>query len=206
MPRQWKAATEWRFALPYDPVPPTYLPIGLRLLEARRHGDARGWFMELHRQRDADGAANDALPPFCQDNVSLTAAPAAVRGLHFQRPPFAQAKLITVLSGAILDVVVDLRLHSPDYGRATQIHLSASSNQQLYVPVGFAHGFCSLQPETLVHYKVSSPYAPGAEGGIAWNDPDLGIDWPFTVAEVLVSEKDAAWPRLRDLTPVEWAA
>jgi dTDP-4-dehydrorhamnose 3,5-epimerase len=146
------------------------------------------------------------LPRFCQDNVSLTAVPAVIRGLHFQRPPFAQAKLVTVLAGAIMDVVVDLRPQSPDFGKATMVHLSASSDRQLFIPLGFAHGFCSLQPETLVHYKVSTPYAPGAEGGIIWNDPDLAIDWPFTAAEVLVSEKDAAWPRLKDIAPVEWAA
>lgn len=201
--------------MPYDPVIETTaisqrLPRDVRLVDSRRYADKRGWFMELHRDQavatTAAGAANDALPEFCQDNVSLTAAPAVVRGLHFQRPPFAQAKLVTVLAGAIMDVVVDLRPHSPDFGRATLLQLSASSNSQLFVPVGFAHGFCSLQPETLVHYKVSAPYAPGSEGGIIWNDPDLGIEWPFTMAEVLVSEKDAAWPRLRDLNPIEWAA
>lgn len=196
--------------MPYDPVLPTHLPKGLRFVDLQRYADKRGWFMELHRGQDnateSGHVANDTLPAFCQDNVSLTAAPAAVRGLHFQRPPFAQAKLVTVLAGAILDVVIDLRPESADFGRATTLHLSASSNQQLFVPVGFAHGFCSLQPETLVHYKVSTPYAPGAEGGILWNDPDLAIEWPFTAAEVLVSEKDAAWPRLRDLAPIAWAA
>ncbi|TDQ83367.1 dTDP-4-dehydrorhamnose 3,5-epimerase [Dongia mobilis] len=198
--------------MPFDPVAAGRLPAGVRLVEARRHADKRGWFMELHRGSLVAGggaagdAANDALPFFCQDNVSLTAAPAAVRGLHFQRPPFAQAKLVTVLAGAIQDVIVDLRPGSREFGRVTSFHLSASADQQLFVPVGFAHGFCSLQPETIVHYKVSAPYAPAAEGGILWNDPDLGIDWPFTAAEVLVSEKDAAWPRLRDLAPIEWAA
>jgi dTDP-4-dehydrorhamnose 3,5-epimerase len=195
--------------LPYDRATTERLPAGVRLVETRRHADKRGWFMELHRGAGGAAAgdpANDALPAFCQDNVSLTAAPAAVRGLHFQRPPFAQAKLVTVLAGAIQDVIVDLRPGSREFGRVTSFHLSASGDQQLFVPVGFAHGFCSLQPETIVHYKVSAPYAPAAEGGILWSDPDLGIDWPFTAAEVLVSEKDAAWPRLRDLAPIEWAA
>jgi dTDP-4-dehydrorhamnose 3,5-epimerase len=109
-----------------------------------------------------------------------------------------------VLSGAILDVVVDLRQGSASFGRATAIHLAASSGQHLFVPVGFAHGFCALQPETLVHYKVSAPYAPKSEGGIAWDDPDLGIDWPFTAAEILVSDKDALLPPLRDLAPIDW--
>jgi dTDP-4-dehydrorhamnose 3,5-epimerase len=196
--------------MPYDLTSPDYLPAGLRLIDRQRHADKRGWFMELHRHQDTDpaaaAAANDALPHFCQDNVSLTEAPAVIRGLHFQRPPFAQAKLVTVLAGAILDVVIDLRPGSPDFGRSTILHLAASSDRQFFVPVGFAHGFCSLQPETLVHYKVSAPYAPCAEGGVLWSDPDIAIDWPFTAAEVLISEKDAAWPRLRDLTPIEWAA
>jgi dTDP-4-dehydrorhamnose 3,5-epimerase len=176
------------------------------LLSAKHFQDKRGWFMELHRARGA-GASNrsPALPAFCQDNVSLTALPAVVRGLHFQRPPYAQAKLVTVLCGAILDVIVDLRRGSRDYGHGTMVLLSASSASQLFVPVGFAHGFCSLQAETLVHYKVSAPYVPEAEDGIAWNDPDLGVAWPFTAAEILVSEKDALLPRFRDLAPIDWA-
>ena len=184
--------------MPYDPLTSTQ-PDGVRLIQGRQFNDARGWFMELHR-RDS----GHELPDFVQDNVSLTSQPAVVRGLHFQRPPHAQAKLVTVLAGAILDVVVDLRRDSPHFGRPAAIHLSASSGQHLLVPAGFAHGFCSLQSETLVHYKVSTPYAPQAEGGIAWDDPDLGIDWPFTAAEILVSEKDALLPRLRDLNPIDW--
>jgi dTDP-4-dehydrorhamnose 3,5-epimerase len=187
--------------LPFDPMLPTALPAGVQLVSGRRFADARGWFMELHR---AEPAAEGGLPAFLQDNVSLTGLPAVVRGLHFQRPPYAQAKLVTVLAGAILDVIVDLRQDSPDFGRPVSVHLSASAGQQLLVPVGFAHGFCSLQPETLVHYKVSAPYTPKAEGGIAWDDPDLAIDWPFTAAEILVSEKDAMLPRLRDMAPIDW--
>lgn len=180
----------------------TTLPDGVKLIDGRRFADSRGWFMELHRrQLGSDGAD---LPDFCQDNVSLTTQPAVVRGLHFQRPPHAQAKLVTVLAGAILDIVVDLRQGRSSFGRATAIHLAASSGQHLFVPVGFAHGFCALQPETLVHYKVSAPYAPAAEGGIAWDDPDLGIDWPFMAAEILVSDKDGLLPRLRDLAPIDW--
>lgn len=194
--------------MPFDPAITDYLPADVQLIPNRRFNDARGWFMELHRRTVRDDAANDSptanLPDFCQDNISLTGQPAVIRGLHFQRPPFAQAKLVTVLAGAVLDVIVDLRQDSPDFGRAISIHLSASGGQQLYVPPGFAHGFCSLQPETLVHYKVSAPYAPQSEGGIAWDDPDLGIEWPFTAAEILVSEKDAMLPRLRDVAPIHW--
>nr|WP_298688472.1 dTDP-4-dehydrorhamnose 3,5-epimerase [uncultured Dongia sp.] len=187
--------------MPFDRALPQALPAGVQLISGRRFADARGWFMELHR---AAPAAENELPDFLQDNVSLTGLPAVVRGLHFQRPPYAQAKLVTVLAGAILDVIVDLRQDSPDFGRPTTFHLAASTGQQLLVPVGFAHAFCSLQPETLVHYKVSAPYTPKAEGGIAWDDPDLAIDWPFTAAEILVSEKDAMLPRLRDMAPIDW--
>lgn len=187
--------------MPYDPMT-TSLPDGVKLIDGRRFADSRGWFMELHRSLPTDAGSD--LPDFCQDNVSLTSQPAVVRGLHFQRPPYAQAKLVTVLAGAILDVIVDLRQGSPSFGRPTAVHLAASSGQHLLVPVGFAHGFCALQPETLVHYKVSAPYAPKSEGGIAWDDPDLGIDWPFTAAEILVSDKDALLPRLRDLAPIDW--
>lgn len=194
--------------MPFDPAPTAPVLAGVRLISGRQFADTRGWFMELHRRQPRDEAANDAahtaLPDFYQDNVSLTGQPAVVRGLHFQRPPFAQAKLVTVLAGAILDVIVDLRPGSPDFGRPATFHLAASAGQQLFVPVGFAHGFCSLQPETLVHYKVSAPYTPKAEGGIAWDDPDLGIQWPFTAAEILVSDKDALLPRLRDLAPIQW--
>ena len=187
--------------MPFDPMM-TALPDGVTLIDARRFADSRGWFMELHRRLPAQD--DTGLPDFCQDNVSLTSQPAVVRGLHFQRPPYAQAKLVTVLAGAILDVVVDLRQGSASFGRPTAVHLAASSGQHLFVPIGFAHGFCALQPETLVHYKVSAPYAPKSEGGIAWDDPDLGIDWPFTAAEILVSDKDALLPRLRDLAPIDW--
>ncbi|WP_374650941.1 dTDP-4-dehydrorhamnose 3,5-epimerase [Dongia sp.] len=187
--------------MPFDPVT-TSLPEGVQLIQGRRFDDTRGWFMELHRRQPGDGGAT--LPDFCQDNVSLTAQAAVVRGLHFQRPPYAQAKLVTVLAGAILDILVDLRRGSPTFGRPAAVHMPASGGAHLFVPVGFAHGFCSLQPETLVHYKVSAPYAPGAEGGIAWDDPDLGIDWPFTAAEILVSEKDALLPRLRELPSIDW--
>lgn len=195
--------------MPFDPAPNSHLsanhlPAGVRLISGRQFADARGWFMELHRRQPSDDAANASLPDFYQDNVSLTGQPAVVRGLHFQRPPFAQAKLVTVLAGAVLDVIVDLRSGSPDFGRPATFHLAASTGQQLFVPAGFAHGFCSLQPETLVHYKVSAPYTPQAEGGIAWDDPDLGIQWPFTAAEILVSDKDALLPRLRDVAPIDW--
>ena len=167
--------------------------IGLGVLEIvpRRFGDARGFFAETWQQqrfRDA-GIAWD----WVQDNQSLSAAPFVLRGLHFQKAPHAQAKLIRVLRGAIFDVAVDIRPGSESYGRWVSRILSAEAFNQLYVPEGFAHGFLTLAPGVEVLYKVSSPYAPESERGVAWNDPALAIAWPLPrgVSPVL-SAKDAA--------------
>jgi len=122
-----------------------------------------------------------------------------VRGLHFQTGPFAQAKLVSVTRGRILDVVVDLRRSSPAYGRHVPMELSAEAGQQLYVPVGFAHGFCTLEPDTEVMYKVSAPYSPGHDRGLAWDDPALGIAWPVAPERAILSDKDRIHPRLADL-------
>ncbi|MBX9698485.1 MAG: dTDP-4-dehydrorhamnose 3,5-epimerase [Acetobacteraceae bacterium] len=178
----------------------TLLPLDLpgpRLIAARRFGDHRGFFLETYCTRDfqALGIAEE----FVQDNHSLSAEPGTIRGLHFQRPPVAQAKLVRVLRGAVLDVVVDLRRASPTYGRHVAVELSAENARQLYVPIGFAHGFCTLLPETEVAYKVSSFYAPAEERAVAWNDPDLALPWPFAADAVRLSDKDRAAPRLRDL-------
>ena len=139
---------------------------------------------------------------FVQDNHSLSAVPGTVRGLHFQRPPHAQAKLLRVIRGAVFDVVVDLRHGSPNYGRHVTTTVAAANWNQIFVPVGFAHGFCTLEADTEVIYKVSDYYAPEAESGVLWNDPDLTIDWPFTAEKVVLSDRDRAWPPLRDLSRV----
>ncbi len=176
---------------------------GVLLLTPRRFGDCRGWFAETYaerRYRDAGVGVG-----FVQDNVSLSEALHTVRGLHFQRPPFIQAKLVQVLRGRVLDVVVDLREGSPTHGRHLAVELDAATGTQLFVPGGFAHGFCTLEPGTLVHYKCSAPYAPAQEGGLLWHDPALGIPWPVGPEGATVSDRDKVWPTFRDLGQVRWA-
>lgn len=170
---------------------------GVMILTPKRFGDARGFFSEVfNRRRYAEaGIAAD----FIQDNHSLSGPVGTVRGLHFQRPPFAQAKLLRVLRGAILDVVVDLRRASPTYGRHVAVELSAAAWNQFYVPAGFAHGFCTLEPDTEVFYKVDAYYSAEHDGGIRWNDPALGINWPVTAAAAVLSDKDAKLPLLQDI-------
>ncbi len=166
---------------------------GVRLVVPLRHGDARGWFSETYR---ADVLAQAGIADaFIQDNQSFSAPEGTVRGLHFQAPPQAQGKLVRVIAGAILDVAVDLRRGSPTYGRHVAVRLDANEGHQLYVPVGFAHGFCTLAPDTMVAYKVSGGlYSPTHDGAIAFDDPDLAIAWPVTRASAQLSAKDAAAP------------
>jgi len=172
---------------------------GPLLISTRRFGDERGFFLETYSARDF--AALGIEESFVQDNHSLSAAVGTIRGLHFQLPPQAQAKLVRVLRGAILDVAVDLRRSSPTYGRHVAVELSAANGLQLYIPAGFAHGFCTLEPDTEVAYKVSAPYSPAHDRSLAWDDPDLALPWPFGAANVTLSEKDRGAPRLRDLPP-----
>jgi dTDP-4-dehydrorhamnose 3,5-epimerase len=166
------------------------------LLKPVKHGDQRGFFSETYSKRAfaAAGIAED----FVQDNHSLSGTVGTVRGLHFQVPPRAQAKLLRVIAGAVFDVAVDLRRGSPTYGRHVSAVISAAEWNQIYVPSGFAHGFCTLEAGTEVLYKVSDFYAPEAEQGLLWNDPELGIDWPAAAGAVL-SERDRLWPGLKDL-------
>ena len=170
---------------------------GLLLVEPARHGDARGFFSEVWSRRAL--AAHGITADFVQDNHSLSREVGVVRGLHFQRPPSAQGKLVRVVRGAILDVVVDLRQGSPTYGQSEVIELSAANWRQLWVPRGFAHGFATLEPDTEVLYKVDAYYDREADTGILWNDPALGIDWP--VADPILSEKDRGAPRLAEIDP-----
>jgi dTDP-4-dehydrorhamnose 3,5-epimerase len=178
--------TAARFALP-GPV----------LISARRRDDERGYFLETYSARDfADLGVAEI---FVQDNQSLSAAVGTIRGLHFQAPPRAQAKLVRVLRGAILDVAVDLRRSSPGFGRHVAVEMRAADAGQLYVPAGFAHGFCTLEPNTEVAYKASEPYAPELDRGVAWDDPELALPWPVHAAGATLSDKDRRAPRLRDL-------
>lgn len=167
------------------------------LIRTPRFGDERGWFQEVwSRQRMAAfGLDYD----FVQDNQSLSVQPGVVRGLHFQRPPMAQAKLVRCVRGAILDVVVDLRRGAPTFGHSYTVRLDDQSGEQLLVPPHFAHGFMTLMPHTEVAYKVTAPYAPDHEGGVAWDDAALSIDWPFPRDQVQLSERDRLWPRLAEL-------
>jgi dTDP-4-dehydrorhamnose 3,5-epimerase len=168
-----------------------YLP---QIIVPRRHVDDRGWFSEtFHEQRLAGIGITSR---FVQDNQSLSLRAGTLRGLHFQRPPAAQAKLVSVLRGRILDVAVDVRAGSPTLGNHVSIELSSASGHQLYIPVGFAHGFLTLEDDVLVTYKVSEYYAPSHDGGIRWNDPDIALPWPMR--DVITSDKDSRLPLLRD--------
>lgn len=172
----------------------------VKLIRPRRFGDARGWLMETY---SASAFAKAGITDvFVQDNQSFSAPRGTVRGLHFQAPPQAQAKLVRVLGGRILDVAVDLRRGSPSFGRHVAVELDAESGTQMLVPVGFAHGFCTLGPDTMVAYKVSAPYAPALEGGVLWDDPALGIDWPVHPGEATLSDRDRRLPPLADLPEV----
>lgn len=165
------------------------------LIEPRVFEDARGWFYESFNARafrEASGLAVD----FVQDNHSRSAR-GVLRGLHYQLPPHAQGKLVRVLSGAVLDVAVDIRRSSPDFGRWVAETLSAANQRQLYVPAGFAHGFVALEEGSELLYKTTDYYAPAAERAIAWDDPDLAIAWPEGLSPLL-APKDAAAPRLRE--------
>jgi dTDP-4-dehydrorhamnose 3,5-epimerase len=167
------------------------------ILTPRRIQDGRGLFCEVYsEQRFAEVGVR---AHFVQDNLSVSAQAGTVRGLHFQAPPFAQDKLVRVGRGRILDIAVDIRRSSPTYGRHVSIELSAAKGRQLFVPAGFAHGFCTLEPDTEVLYKVSAPYAASHDRGLAWNDPALAIPWPVTADEAILSDRDQHHPRLAEL-------
>ena len=169
----------------------------VKLIRWKRIVDGRGYFAETYVRRDF--AATGIAQEFVQDSESRSDAAGTVRGLHFQISPFAQAKLIRVLRGRIFDVVVDLRRSSPDYGRTIDVELTAETDEQLFVPSGFAHGFCTLQAGTEVMYKVDAAYSPEHELGILWSDPTLAIRWPVLEGGAILSEKDRALPLLHDL-------
>lgn len=169
----------------------------VRLIKPVKHGDHRGFFSETYNRQAFAAAGIDSQ--FVQDNHSLSGEVGTLRGLHFQVPPRAQAKLLRVVRGAVFDVAVDLRWGSPSYGQYVSTVISAEAWNQIFIPAGFAHGFCTLEPNSEVLYKVSDFYAPDAEQGLLWNDPELGIDWPPEAGTVL-SERDRGWPRLRDLS------
>lgn len=174
---------------------------GLALITPARFGDARGWFSETWNARRMAEAGHDVA--FRQDNHSMSAEPGTLRGLHYQAPPSAQTKLVRCTAGAIWDVGVDVRRGSETYGQWRGVRLDAETGAQLLVPAGFLHGFLTLTPNAEVQYKVDAYYDAEADGGVAWDDPDLAIDWPLAEAGVtapVLSAKDAAQPRLADWT------
>ncbi|QYF86444.1 dTDP-4-dehydrorhamnose 3,5-epimerase [Brevundimonas sp. PAMC22021] len=172
-------------------------------MRPRRFGDARGWFMETYSEGSA--AAQDIHVRFVQDNQSFSAASGTVRGLHFQRPPHAQAKLVRCVRGSIMDYAVDVRRGSPTYGQHVAAKLTAEGGEQLFVPIGFAHGFVTLEPNTEIAYKVSDVYAPDCDGGLVWNDPSIGIDWPLPASGAVLSDKDRVLPTLAQFhSPFEY--
>ena len=178
--------------------PPLLPPLGpVQLIESVRHGDARGWFTEVHSDRAF--AARGIEVRFVQDNHSLSRPRFTLRGLHFQTPPHGQDKLVRCLRGRIFDVAVDVRVGSPTYGRWVASELSAENGRQMFVPVGFAHAFLTLEDDCEVAYKCSDVYAPDCDGGLRWDDPAISIDWPLPAGAVPeLSAKDRRLPRLAD--------
>jgi dTDP-4-dehydrorhamnose 3,5-epimerase len=170
---------------------------GVKRLTPRRFGDARGFFAETYSARVLAEAG--ITETFVQDNHSVSADVGTVRGLHFQAPPAAQAKLVRCGRGRLFDVAVDIRKGSPTYGQWLGEELSYDNGVQLLIPAGFAHGFMTLEPETEIVYKCSDFYAPDTEGALLWNDPDIGIDWPLGDIDPAISDKDAVAGRLTDL-------
>ena len=163
----------------------------------RRHGDERGYFAEIFRQRDFDAHAGPIV--FVQENESLSARVGTIRGLHFQTDPHAQGKLVRCTAGAIFDVAVDLRTGSPTYGQWAAVELSPAKGNLFWIPAGFAHGFCTLEPDTVVNYKVTSYYAPECDKGVRWDDPAIAIDWPSVADPDTLSPKDRVQPLLGEL-------
>jgi dTDP-4-dehydrorhamnose 3,5-epimerase len=176
------------------------------LITPARHGDERGWFSETFRQSALD-EAGFAGGAFVQDNHARSTRRGVLRGLHFQRPPHAQDKLVRCVLGAILDVAVDIRRGSPTYGQWVGAELSADNGRQMLVPKGFAHAYCTLSDDCEVIYKVTDYYAPGSEGVLRWDDPALAIDWTLPTAQITTNARDAAGPTLARLdTPFLFGA
>jgi dTDP-4-dehydrorhamnose 3,5-epimerase len=170
---------------------------GVLLVVPRRFADRRGFVAEIYR---ADAFRSFGIEAaFVQDNQSFSAAAGTVRGLHFQAPPAPQAKLVRAIRGAVLDIAVDIRRGSPTYGCWCGATLTAAKGEQLFIPRGFAHGFCTLEPDTEIAYKIDGFYAPECEGGVIWNDPEIGIVWPVVPGQAILSERDLNLPRLREL-------
>jgi dTDP-4-dehydrorhamnose 3,5-epimerase len=176
----------------------------IKLLTPVRHDDERGFFSEIYSRPQAEsvGVHIDIV----QENFAFSKKANTVRGLHFQTPPFAQDKLVQVVRGAILDFAIDLRKGSPWYGQFVCAEISAANWQQILIPAGFAHGLCTLEPDTAVLYKVTAPYSPQHDTGVRWDDPDIAIDWPMQKKDAILSDKDSSLPLLADFaSPFDYA-
>lgn len=171
---------------------------GVVIIEPRIFGDSRGYFFESFSEKDFCSQVREVR--FVQDNESKSCY-GVLRGLHFQKPPYAQSKLVRVVKGRVIDVAVDIRKGSPTFGKHVAVELSEDNHRQFFIPRGFAHGFAVLSEEAVFQYKCDNYYAPQAEGAVAWNDPDLGIDWGIPAEDVMLSQKDTAHLRLKD---AEW--
>ena len=171
---------------------------GVFILEPRLFEDARGYFFESFNQREFEEKVAPVV--FVQDNESKSSY-GVVRGLHYQKPPYTQSKLVRVVKGAVLDVAVDVRKGSPTFGQHVAVELTGENHRQFFIPRGFLHGFSVLSEEVVFQYKCDNFYAPASEGAVAWDDPDLGIDWRIPAEQVILSEKDRYHPRLKD---VDW--
>ena len=167
------------------------------IIEPDVFGDARGYFFESYSQKKFDEQVRPVK--FVQDNESKSKY-GVLRGLHFQKGKDAQSKLVRVVKGRVLDVAVDIRKGSPTFGKYVAVELTEDNHRQLFVPRGFAHGFSVLSEEAIFQYKCDNLYAPQSEGAIAWNDPDINIDWQLPAEDVLLSAKDSAHPMLKDAT------
>ena len=170
---------------------------GVYIIEPVLHGDERGYFMESFSERDFE-AQTSLNVRFVQDNESRSRK-GVLRGLHFQREPYAQAKLVRVVQGRVLDVAVDIRPESPTFGKYVATELSGTNHRQMFIPKGFAHGYIVLEDDTVFQYKCDEYYHPEAEGGIAWNDPQIAVAWGVAESEVILSEKDKHRPLLNEL-------
>ena len=169
---------------------------GVLIIEPRVFKDERGYFFESFSQREFNEKVGNIN--FCQDNESMSSY-GVMRGLHFQRPPYSQSKLVRCVKGEVLDVAVDIRKGSPTYGKHVAVKLTEDNHRQFFIPRGLAHGFSVLSEEVVFQYKCDNFYAPHSEGAITWDDPDLGIDWRIPADLVILSEKDSRHPRLKDL-------
>lgn len=172
----------------------------VKIISPIKHGDSRGFFSETYSKKDLAEAGIHLV--FVQDNHSMSSQAGTLRGLHYQGHPFAQDKLVRVVSGRILDVAVDLRRASPTFGKWVAAEISAEKWNQILVPIGFAHAICTLEPNTQLIYKVSNYYAPKHDFGIRWNDQDIGVKWPFPDDQLILSDKDKKQPFFKDV--VNW--